>query len=202
MHDSPRLGQRQRPRHARPETCSAPPAFLERSLEAPELPPVREALDLILAGLEPYPALVIDRQWNIVAANGAMVALAGWLDPELLEPPHNMRRVLRAVVPRIANLGEVRAYSSSGCGRRPPASPARPLARPVRAPRPEPSRRSGRWSPERAHAKRIARRSPCHTEQTRESWPAPHGRARNRANALRLSQLASHVREFASVLSR
>src|SRR6058998_838762 len=45
------------------------PAFPERSLEDPELAPVREALDLILTGHEPYPAIVVDRAWNVVAAN-------------------------------------------------------------------------------------------------------------------------------------
>src|ERR1700738_3590778 len=48
------------------------PAFPERSLEDPELAPVREALDLILTGHEPYPAVVVDRGWNLVAANSAM----------------------------------------------------------------------------------------------------------------------------------
>jgi transcriptional regulator with XRE-family HTH domain len=86
------------------------PAFPERSLEDPELAPVREALDLILSAHEPYPALVIDRRWNIVAANSATVALAEWLDPALLEPPNNMQRVARGLIPRIVNLGEVRAY--------------------------------------------------------------------------------------------
>ncbi len=69
------------------------PAFPERSLDDPELAPVREALDLVLAGHEPYPALVIDRRWNIVAANSATMALAEWLDPALLEPPNTMQRV-------------------------------------------------------------------------------------------------------------
>jgi transcriptional regulator with XRE-family HTH domain len=86
------------------------PAFPERSLQDPELAPVREALDLILAAHEPYPTLVIDRHWNIVAANSATVALAEWLDPALLEPPNNMQRVAHELVPRIVNLGEVRAY--------------------------------------------------------------------------------------------
>jgi transcriptional regulator with XRE-family HTH domain len=86
------------------------PAFPERSLEDPELAPVREALDLILTGHEPYPALVIDRRWNIVAGNSAIVALAEWIDASLLEPPINMQRVVRSLVPRIVNLGEVLAF--------------------------------------------------------------------------------------------
>src|SRR5579862_3107266 len=48
------------------------PLFAEHSLQDPELAPVREALDLILAGHEPYPAIVVDRRWNLVAANSAM----------------------------------------------------------------------------------------------------------------------------------
>ena len=86
------------------------PAFPERALEDPELAPVREALDLVLTRHEPYPALVIDRHWNVVAANSATVALAEWIDPALLEPPAKMRRVARELVPRIVNLDEALAY--------------------------------------------------------------------------------------------
>ena len=89
------------------------PAFPERSLQDPELAPVREALDLILTGHEPYPALVVDRGWNLVAANSAMGALAAWVDPALLEPPVNAMRVglhPRGLARWIVNLGEVRAY--------------------------------------------------------------------------------------------
>src|SRR5687768_1542651 len=86
------------------------PAFPECSLEDPELAPVRDALDLILTAHEPYPALVIDRRWNVVAANTATVALAVWLDPALLEPPVSMRSAMPRLIPWIANLGEVRAY--------------------------------------------------------------------------------------------
>src|SRR5215210_5676754 len=65
------------------------PAFPERSLEDAELLPVREALDQILADHEPYPAFVVDRAWNYVAANPAMRGLIGGvaIDPALLERP-------------------------------------------------------------------------------------------------------------------
>jgi hypothetical protein len=86
------------------------PAFPERSLEDPELAPVREALDLVLTAHEPYPAAVIDRNWNIVAANSATMALAEWIDPVLLEPPYSLQRILRRLLPQIVNLGEARAY--------------------------------------------------------------------------------------------
>jgi transcriptional regulator with XRE-family HTH domain len=86
------------------------PAFPERSLEDPELAPVREALDLVLTRHEPYPAIVLDRRWNIVAANSATLALAEWLDPALLEPPNNMHRVVMRLGPVIINLDEVLVY--------------------------------------------------------------------------------------------
>jgi hypothetical protein len=89
------------------------PAFPERSLDDPELAPVREALDLILTGHEPYPAVVVDRGWNLVAANSAMAAMAAWVDPALLEPPVNVMRAglhPQGLARWTINLGEVRAY--------------------------------------------------------------------------------------------
>jgi transcriptional regulator with XRE-family HTH domain len=91
------------------------PAFPERSLEDPELLPVREALDQILAGHEPYPAVVVDRAWNFVAANSAMRDLIGEvaIDPALLEPPVNALRVSfhpRGLAPLIVNLGRWRTH--------------------------------------------------------------------------------------------
>jgi transcriptional regulator with XRE-family HTH domain len=89
------------------------PAFPERSLKDPELAPVREALDLILKGHEPYPAMVVDRGWNLVAANSAFGGLATWVDPTLLEPPINAMRAglhPRGLAQWIVNLGVVRAY--------------------------------------------------------------------------------------------
>jgi transcriptional regulator with XRE-family HTH domain len=89
------------------------PVFPERSLDEPEMEPVREALDVILDGHEPNPAVVVDRAWNLVAANSAMAALASWVDPALLQPPVNVMRVglhPQGLAARIVNLGEVRAY--------------------------------------------------------------------------------------------
>jgi hypothetical protein len=54
------------------------PVFKERTLEHPDLAGVRRAIDLVLAGHEPYPALAIDRHWTLVAANrGVAPLLAG-----------------------------------------------------------------------------------------------------------------------------
>jgi len=89
------------------------PAFPERSLEEPGLAPVREALDRVLTAQEPYPAMAMDRGWNVVAANSAFRAFGEWVDSELLEPPVNALRLglhPRGLAPLVLNLGEVRAY--------------------------------------------------------------------------------------------
>ena len=47
------------------------PAYGERPLSAPELEPVRRALQFTLRQQEPFPALVVDGEWNIVMRNEA-----------------------------------------------------------------------------------------------------------------------------------
>ena len=91
------------------------PAYPERSFEDPALAPVREALDRILAGHEPYPAVAFDRAWNVVAVNAPMgdLAAAVEIDPALLEPPINLLRTglhPRGFAPLIVNLAEWRAH--------------------------------------------------------------------------------------------
>jgi len=57
--------------------------YRETALGAPELSQVRRALGFILAQQEPYPALVVDRHWNLLMQNeGARRLLALFLDPE------------------------------------------------------------------------------------------------------------------------
>jgi len=91
------------------------PAFPERSLEDPDLAPVRAALDRILTAHEPNPAVVVDRAWNLVGANAMMFALIEGVDvdPVLLQPPVNVLRVglhPRGLASLIVNLGEWRAH--------------------------------------------------------------------------------------------
>src|SRR5579864_7916407 len=45
------------------------PMYRQRSLDDPALQPARRAVDLVLKGHEPFPALAVDRHWNLVAAN-------------------------------------------------------------------------------------------------------------------------------------
>ncbi len=89
------------------------PVFPERPFDDPELTAVREALDLILSGQEPSPAVVVDRHWNIVAANRAMAAMAAQVDPALLEPPMNAMRIglhPEGFMRQILNPGDVQAH--------------------------------------------------------------------------------------------
>jgi transcriptional regulator with XRE-family HTH domain len=89
------------------------PVFEQHELEDPEMEPVRQALQLILDGHDPYPAVVIDRSWEMLAANRAVALLTAGVAPELLEPPVNVLRVSLhpdGVAPRIANLGEWRGH--------------------------------------------------------------------------------------------
>jgi transcriptional regulator with XRE-family HTH domain len=89
------------------------PVFQERSLDAPELQAARKAIDLILAGHEPYPALAVDRHWTLVAANRAVNRLLVGVAPKLLAPPVNVLRVSLhpdGIAPRIVNLAEWHAH--------------------------------------------------------------------------------------------
>jgi len=89
------------------------PVFPQRTLEDPALGAARKAVDLVLAGHEPYPALAVDRHWTLVAANRAVTRLMAAAAPALLQPPVNVLRLSlhpEGLAPRIANLAEWRAH--------------------------------------------------------------------------------------------
>src|SRR3954464_212105 len=65
------------------------PVFAQRALDDPALRHVPQAIDLVLKGHEPYPALAVDRHWTLVAQNAVVPALIAWADPSLLAPPVN-----------------------------------------------------------------------------------------------------------------
>lgn len=89
------------------------PAFPEHAIDDPEMAPVREALDLILDGHEPYPAVVVDRRWNLIALNETMATLSATVDPQLFGDKLNVMRIglhPRGLAAQIVNLTEVRRY--------------------------------------------------------------------------------------------
>jgi transcriptional regulator with XRE-family HTH domain len=92
------------------------PAFPDRSLQDPDMGPTAATLELILAQHEPYPAMVIDRHWNLVSANPSVGFLASMIDRSLLTPPVNVMRVglhPDGLARWIVNLPTVRAYFTS-----------------------------------------------------------------------------------------
>jgi len=89
------------------------PVFAQRGLDDPALRQQRHAVDLVLKGHDPYPALAVDRHWTLVAHNAAVPALIASADPSLLAPPVNVLRLSlhpKGLAPRIANLPEWRAH--------------------------------------------------------------------------------------------
>ena len=89
------------------------PVFPERPLDDPALQDARRAISLVLAGHEPYPALAVDRHWNLQAANNGVAPFLVDIPPFLLQPPVNVLRLSlhpEGLAPRIANLAEWRAH--------------------------------------------------------------------------------------------
>ena len=73
------------------------PIYRESRLDAPEMAQFRRALDFILRQQEPYPAIVLDRYWNILLANEGTDRFMGlFLEPEAataLGPPNALRLI-------------------------------------------------------------------------------------------------------------
>ncbi|MET0338506.1 MAG: helix-turn-helix transcriptional regulator, partial [Caulobacter sp.] len=89
------------------------PIFSERSLDDPAMTSARRAVDRILEGHSPYPAIAVDRAWNLVAANAAVGLLMQVDDPRLLAAPINVLRLSlhpRGIAPRILNYREWRTH--------------------------------------------------------------------------------------------
>lgn len=68
------------------------PLYRETELTAPEMAQARAAIELILQR-HPYPAIAVDRRWDLVDANAQALALVEGIDPSLLDPPLNVYRV-------------------------------------------------------------------------------------------------------------
>jgi transcriptional regulator with XRE-family HTH domain len=90
------------------------PVYLERTLEDPSMAAAKLAIERVLKGHEPYPALAVDRHWHLVAANAALAPLlVDIAESRLLEPPVNVLRLSLhpgGLAPRIANFVEWRTH--------------------------------------------------------------------------------------------
>ncbi len=71
------------------------PLYREAGLEGAQAAQVRFALERMLAAHEPFPAVVMDRHWNLVSVNTAAAAFFGWLlDERDIEGPTNVIRLM------------------------------------------------------------------------------------------------------------
>jgi transcriptional regulator with XRE-family HTH domain len=89
------------------------PVYRQTDLDAPEMASVREAIQQVLTGHEPYPAVVVDRRWNLVGGNDAITLFIQDVDPGLLEPPMNVLRLTmhpRGLARHIVNYAEYRHH--------------------------------------------------------------------------------------------
>jgi transcriptional regulator with XRE-family HTH domain len=89
------------------------PQYAARSYTDPDMAPIRDAVGRVLTGHEPYPAIAVDRRWNLVASNGALGVLLDGVSDDLLTPPVNcMRLALHpdGLAPRIRNLAQWRGH--------------------------------------------------------------------------------------------
>src|SRR5262245_33325138 len=89
------------------------PVFEERPLGSPEMAAARQAVERVLKGHEPFPALAVDRHWQLVSANAVVTRLLAGVDEALLKPPVNVLRLSlhpNGLAPRIANLAEWRTH--------------------------------------------------------------------------------------------
>lgn len=85
------------------------PSYPETELDDPALQPVMESLRRLLDGHSPYPAIVVNRFGELVAANDGLDILTEGVAPELLEPPVNVLRLAlhpRGMAPRILNFDD------------------------------------------------------------------------------------------------
>src|SRR3954447_6267682 len=89
------------------------PVYSQRGLDDPALAAAREAVDLVLKGHEPYPALAIDRHWSMLAHNSVVPKLLAGVEPRMLAPPVNILRLSlhpEGLAPRIVNYAQWREH--------------------------------------------------------------------------------------------
>ena len=89
------------------------PAYAESSFEDAGLGQVRDAVRRLLAAHEPYPAIAVDRRWELVDGNAGIPLMTAGCAAHLLEPPINALRLTlhpEGMAPQIANLAEWRGH--------------------------------------------------------------------------------------------
>ncbi|ALG75187.1 XRE family transcriptional regulator [Azospirillum thiophilum] len=113
IHLAERLDVPLRDRNALLVAAGFAPLYSEHGLDSPAMRAARKAVELVLTGHEPFPALAIDRHWTLVAANRAVAPLLDGVAAELLAPPVNVLRLSLhpgGLAGRIGNWAQWRAH--------------------------------------------------------------------------------------------
>ena len=113
LHLAERLAVPLRERNTLLHAAGFAPAYAERTLDAPALAAARAAVEAVLCGHMPYPALAVDRHWTLLAANPMVARLLDGCAPALLAPPVNVLRLslhTDGLAPRTENLAEWRGH--------------------------------------------------------------------------------------------
>lgn len=74
------------------------PAYKERGPADHDLAQIRTVLDRLLEAHEPYPAYIVDRLWNLVAANGVASQIMGLAMPTAVDPSQFGDNVMRLML--------------------------------------------------------------------------------------------------------
>jgi transcriptional regulator with XRE-family HTH domain len=108
------LGVPLRERNALLLAAGYAPVYRQTSFAEEEMSAVKAAIDQLLAGHEPFAALVVNKRWDVISANRpAMAFMTDGVSPALLEPPLNALRIALhpdGLAPRIGNLHEWSAH--------------------------------------------------------------------------------------------
>ncbi|MFF0409824.1 helix-turn-helix domain-containing protein [Kitasatospora sp. NPDC004745] len=89
------------------------PLYPETPLDDPSMAALRGGLERLLAAHDPYPALVVDGAFRVLAANRALGLLLDGVAPHLLQDPPNAMRITlhpEGVAPRIVNFRQWRRH--------------------------------------------------------------------------------------------
>jgi transcriptional regulator with XRE-family HTH domain len=113
LHLAEHLDVPQRERNGLLVAAGYAPVLRDRGIDHPDLAAARAAVEVILKGHAPYPALAVDRHWTMVSANAAVPPLLAGIDPSLLGPAPNALRISLhplGLAPRILNFRDWRAH--------------------------------------------------------------------------------------------
>jgi transcriptional regulator with XRE-family HTH domain len=94
-------------------TAGFAPEFAETPLQAEALQPALDAVQRVLELHQPFPAVAVDRHWNLLLSNSAARRLLFGVDPKLMQPVANVLRLSlhpEGLAPAIINLAEWRQH--------------------------------------------------------------------------------------------